>query len=232
MDYFVLHTRRFLFPVSDHLSSMPTVSNLFHLVLNSAMNSLCRFMKICAFFSGIALSAFLPLLGSPVAILSIDQLAAKSDCVVHGIVIGKSVQKDAEGRIYTQVRLHVQDVWKGKVKANPFAIVHGGGILGSRRDSVSGGVGYKLGEEVVVFLAINSRGEGVTLGMRQGKFRVWREDSTKQRYAQSLYHGGRPAKENAGYRLPARLPLTLETLKRQVSQHKTDPAKPATIPKS
>lgn len=190
-------------------------------------------MKTCAVLSGIALSAFLSLLASPVAILSIDQLAAKSDCVIHGTVIGKSVQKDGKGRIYTQVRLHVQDVWKGKVKANPFAIVHGGGILGSRRDSVSNGVRYKLGEEVVVFLKINSRGEGVTLGMRQGKFRIWREESTKQRYAQSLYHGGRPAKENAaGYRFPARLPLTLETLKRQVSQHKTAPAKPAAIPQS
>lgn len=185
-------------------------------------------MKNCAFFSGIALSAFLSIWAAPVMILSIDQLAAKSDCVIHGTVIGKSVQKDGEGRIYTQVRLHVQDVWKGEVRANPFAIVHSGGILGNRRDSVSGGVRYKLGEEVVVFLSINSRSEGVTLGMRQGKFQVWLDESTNQRYAQSLYHGGRPAKENAaGYRFPARLPLTLETLKRQVSQHKT-----AAVPQS
>lgn len=186
----------------------------------------------CAVFSGIVLSAFLPLSASPVALLSIDQLAAKSDCVIHGAVIGKSVQKDAEGRIYTQVRLHVQDVWKGKVQSNPFVIVHSGGILGSRRDSVSGGVHYKLGEEIVVFLAINSRGEGVTLGMRQGKFRIWRDESTKQRYAQSPYHGGQPAKAKAGYRFPARLPLTFEKLKRQVTRHKTAPAKPASVPKS
>ena len=191
------------------------------------MKSFHHFMKICAVFSGIAFFC-LPLSATPVALLSIDQLAIKSDCIVHGTVIGKSVQKDAEGRIYTQVRLHVQDVWKGKVKSNPFVIVHGGGILGNRRDSVSGGVGYKLGEEVVVFLAINSRGEGVTLGMQQGKFRIWRDESTKQCYAQSLYHGGKPKKATAaGYRLPARLPLTLETLKRQVAQHKT-----ASVPKS
>lgn len=189
-------------------------------------------MKTCAFFFGIALSAFPPLLASPIALLPIDQLAAKSDCVIHGVVIGKSVQKDPEGRIYTQVRLHVQDVWKGEVKSNPFVIVHGGGILGNRRDGVSGEVRYKLGEEVVVFLAINSRGEGVTLGMRQGKFRIWREDSTKQRYAQSLYHGGKPTKASGGYRFPARLPLTLETLKRQVSRHKTASAQPADVSNS
>lgn len=177
-------------------------------------------MKDCAVFSGIAFLC-LPLSASPVAILSIDRLAAKSDCVIHGTVIGKSVQKDAKGRIYTQVRLHVQDVWKGEVRANPFVIVHGGGILGNRRDNLSGGVRYKLGEEVVVFLAINSRGEGVTLRMRQGKFRIWRDESTKQRYAQSLYHGGNPAKAKAGYRFPARLPLTFEKLQRQVARYKT-----------
>lgn len=185
------------------------------------MKSPHHFMKICAVFSGIAFFC-LPLSATPVALLSIDRLATKSDCIVHGTVIGKSVQKDTEGRIYTQVRLHVQDVWKGKVKANPFVIVHGGGILGNRRDSVSGGVSYKLGEEVVVFLAINSRGEGVTLGMQQGKFRIWRDESTKQRYAQSLYHGGKPAKATAGgYRFPAQLPLTLEKLKRQVANSKS-----------
>ena len=211
---------------------MPTVSNLFHFVVDSDMKMLRYFTKTCAIFSGIALSAFLPLLASPISILSIDQLAAKSDCVIHGVVIGKSVQKDAEGRIYTQVRLHVQDVWKGEVKSNPFVVVHGGGILGKRRDGVSGGVRYKLGEEVVVFSAINSRGQGVTLGMRQGKFRIWREESTKQRYAQSLYHGGKPAKASAGYRFPARLPLTLENLKRQVTHHKTAIAKPADVSNS
>lgn len=184
-------------------------------------------MKTGAVFSGIAFFC-LPLSATPVVLLSIDQLAAKSDCVIHGVVIGKSVQKDPEGRIYTQVRLHVQDVWKGMVKANPFVIVHSGGILGNRRDSVSGGVSYKLGEEVVVFLAINSRGEGVTLGMQQGKFRIWRDESTKQRYAQSLYHGGRSAKATAGYRFPAQLPLTLENLKRQVANSKS-PSRKSTL---
>ena len=54
---------------------------------------------------------------------------------------------------------------KASKKANKlFTIVHGGGILGDRRVIVSDQVTFQPGEEVVAFLVLNQRGEGVTLG--------------------------------------------------------------------
>ena len=152
--------------------------------------------------------------------ITIDRLSTESDLIVYGSVIGKTVQKDDQGRIYTKVQLDINEVWKGKVSSKPFTIVHSGGVLGNRWSSAEGEVSYKLGEEVVVFLVLNSRGEGVTMGMQQGKFQVLEGIPAHTRYVRSLFHGGKPPNkgENKGYRFPTQLPLTVDSLKRKVSR--------------
>ncbi len=67
------------------------------------------------------------------------------------------------------------------------------------------------------------------LGMRQGKFLVWRNEVSGRRYVQSLYHSGRPAetKVKNSCRFPTRLPLIIENLKCQVARFKTAAVKPA-----
>ena len=76
---------------------------------------------------------------------------------------------------HTKVELEVTDVWKGAVSGSPFQIVMGGGVLGEEQAVVSGQVQDAVGEEVVAFLVRNARGEGVTLGLMQGKFHVWKD---------------------------------------------------------
>ena len=121
--------------------------------------------------------------------LPIEELSQKADLIVRGTVLDKSCQRDDSGRIYTKIELQVSEVWKGTLATNSFTIVHGGGTVGDRRVEVSGQVEYEVGEEVVAFLRLNQRGEGVTIGLAQGKFRVWTDKATGERFAHNLFHG-------------------------------------------
>ncbi|MBI3876951.1 MAG: hypothetical protein HY300_13525 [Verrucomicrobia bacterium] len=121
--------------------------------------------------------------------LSVEQLAAKSQLILRGTVTSKTVQRDGAGRIYTSIELQVAEVWKGALATNRFTIVHGGGVLGDRRVTVSGQAEYVIGEEVVAFLLLTERGEGVSIGLAQGKFNVWQDQKTGERLARNLFHG-------------------------------------------
>jgi hypothetical protein len=121
--------------------------------------------------------------------LSIEDLSAKSQLIVHGTVVSKSCQRDPAGRIYTKVDLRVSEVWKGDWTRDQLCVVHGGGILGEERVEVSGQVEYQMGEQVVAFLVFNQRGEGVTLGLAQGKFHVWKDPANGILVAHNPFHG-------------------------------------------
>jgi hypothetical protein len=151
--------------------------------------------------------------------LSIEQLTKESTLVVRATVLSKSCQRDPAGRIFTKVELEVAEIWKGSLPTNRFTVVHGGGILGDRKATVSGQVEYALGEEVVAFLVLNHRGEGVTLGLAQGKFQIRQEAGTGERLAHNLFHGetgSRSQGVSTGDRLPTQHRLTLAELKRRV----------------
>jgi len=150
--------------------------------------------------------------------LSIEQLSEQATVVVKGTVLTKSCQRDPRGRIYTKVELQVAEVWKGSPTTNRFTIVHGGGILGSEKATVSGQVDYDIGEEVVAFFVLNQRGEGVTLGLAQGKFSVWKDAKTGEKLARNLFHGEQASSEEniSKNRLATQPRLTLAELKRRV----------------
>ncbi len=176
------------------------------------------FMRRLVLFGLLTLSS--PLSAVLFAPLSIEQLAEKSQLILHGRVLSKSCQRDGAGRIYTRAELQVSEVWKGQVAANSFVIVHGGGVLGRERVTVSGQVDYQVGEEVVAFLVINPRGEGVSLGLAQGKFHVWQDRASGKKFAASLFHGAPPDPLPAS-RLQAQSSgsnerLTVEQLKQRV----------------
>ena len=151
--------------------------------------------------------------------LSIERLTQESALVVQGTVLSKSCQRDPAGRIFTKVELEVAETWKGSLRTNRFTIVHGGGILGDRKATVSGQVEYGIGEEVVAFVVFNQRGEGVTLGLAQGKFHVRNEAETGERLVHNLFHGEtvtRRQSASASAHLPTQRRLTLAELKRRV----------------
>jgi hypothetical protein len=151
--------------------------------------------------------------------LSIEQLTQESALVVRGTVQSKSCQRDSAGRIFTKVELEIAEIWKGSLRTNRFTVVHGGGILGDRKSTVSGQVEYGIGEEVVAFVVFNQRGEGVTLGLAQGKFSIGTEAETGERLVHNLFHGEtgtRHQSVSASAKLPMQRRLTLAELKKRV----------------
>jgi hypothetical protein len=128
--------------------------------------------------------------------LTIQQLTDHSQLIIQGAVLSKSCQRDPAGRIYTKVELEVSDVWKGALTNRIFTIVHGGGILGDRKATVSNQVEFEIGEEVIAFLVVNQRGEGVSLGLAQGKFHVWQESATQLKFVCNPFHGNPAAVAN------------------------------------
>jgi hypothetical protein len=119
---------------------------------------------------------------------TIEELSTNAQLIVHGTVIGKTVQSDPQGRIYTSLELAVAEVWKGKLATNHIIIVRGGGILGDEAQEVSGEADYEIGEELVSFLVFNVRHEALSFGMAQGKFHVW-ADPTGVKLARNAVHG-------------------------------------------
>lgn len=127
--------------------------------------------------------------GGWLAPLSIEELTARAEWIVLGTVQSKTCQRDAAGRIYTAVELRIDEVWKGADLAagQTVRLVHSGGTLGEERVAVSGQVAYEVNEEVVVFLRRNARGEGVTIGLAQGKFHVAPDAATGAKLARRAF---------------------------------------------
>jgi len=149
--------------------------------------------------------------------LEIDFLSDKARWIVRGRVLSKSCQRDPQGRIFTRVKLDVEEVWKGeRDMVSPLTIVHGGGILGRYRSFVSNQVDYRLGEQVVVFLVRNSRGEAVTLGLCQGKFQIFKNPISGRRQVRNLFHGNGRADRQPLLMLPRERPLALNDLRTRV----------------
>jgi hypothetical protein len=145
--------------------------------------------------------------------LSIEQLAEKSQVIIHGTVLSKSCQRDPQGRIYTKVQLQIAEAWKGS--GDGFVLVHSGGVLGNESSGASGQESFDVGEEVVVFVVLNKRGEGVTLGLAQGKFHVSLDVASGQKLAHNPFHGRGP--EIDGSKAPAaKKSLSLSELKQRV----------------
>jgi len=163
------------------------------------------------------------LLGVSMVPLSVNELTDRADVIVHGKVQSKTCLLDSAGRIYTSVQLEVLDVWKGSVSGQPFTISLAGGTLGDKRVVVSGQADYLPGEEVVAFLRLNQRAEGVTIGLSQGKFEVRVDARTGEKLVRNIFLGHEPATtakttpENASAP-PNR--LVLEDLKRAVQGRK------------
>lgn len=124
-----------------------------------------RMLIMAGFLLGLALA-------EPVKPAPVEKLAVEAEAIVHGRVRSTSVQRGADGEIFTEVAFESIAIWKGKVDDVRERVVHSGGILGEEAGLASGQVEYVPGEEFVGFWVRNRRGELVTIGMKQGKFRV------------------------------------------------------------
>jgi hypothetical protein len=129
--------------------------------------------------------------------MPIEELASRAQMILQGKVISKTVQRDAQGNIYTAADLQVAEVWKGKLTTNHFTVVYGGGILGDEGVSITGQVEFEVNEQVVVFLVLNAQDEGICIGLSQGKFHLWDETATGAKLAHNRFHGLAPSLSHA-----------------------------------
>ena len=150
--------------------------------------------------------------------LSIESLTTKANAVVHGKVKGITCKRDSAGRIFSVIKLNIIENIKGQIKSKKFELVHGGGILGSKRTGSIVDPRFKVGEEVVVFVVYNSRGEAVPLGQNQGRFEVFRNPGNTTAMVRNPFHGS--PKTNDPHivfkRAIGRSQLTLTELKRRI----------------
>jgi hypothetical protein len=121
--------------------------------------------------------------------LSLEELRDKAQLILQGTVLSKTVERESDGQIMTRVELAVTETWKGKAAPAKYTIIQAGGVLGDEITSVSGQEQYDVGEEVIAFLVLNTRGEGVTLGLSQGKFHIFNDPQTKEKLARNVFHG-------------------------------------------
>lgn len=121
--------------------------------------------------------------------LSIDELRERADLILHATVKSKACERNAEGHIITRVRAEVSEVLKGTLKTNFVEIVYLGGIIGEVGETSSIQANYEVGEETVVFLRLNDQREAVTIGVVQGKFQVWEDKATGEKFVHNLFHG-------------------------------------------
>jgi hypothetical protein len=106
------------------------------------------------------------------------ELTRQADVVVRAQVESKTVRRDSEGRIVTEIELSQRQVWKGEI-STPVKVISPGGVLGERRTVSSGQADYALGEKVVLFLVTNKAGAFVTVGMSHGKFSIRTKNGTE-----------------------------------------------------
>lgn len=136
------------------------------------------------FFSAIPLA-----LATLMVPLSIPQLAAESDLIVHCKVISITTTLDADRRIVTRVLTEITETWKGQHPGSRLQVVLAGGTLGTKQVVVDGQPDYRPGEELVLFLKFNNRKEAVTVGLAQGRFVVWTNPITGQKEVYNPFHG-------------------------------------------
>ena len=131
----------------------------------------------------------LPLRATIMIPLAVEELSQRAELILQGAVESKMCLKDSDGNIITKISFKVSEVWKGNLTTNVFTIIHGGGTVDGLTTIVDGQAEYQIGEEVVAFLRLNERGEGVSIGLAQGKFRVWKDDATGEKFTHNLFHG-------------------------------------------
>src|SRR5262249_14982784 len=99
-------------------------------------------------------------------------MTAVSDAVVHAKVLSAtSGWGKGGGQIFTAVTLRPIETWKGD-PASEITVVVPGGSIGELSQTVSGMATFDVGEEVVVFLRVKSRGVYSMERLALGKFAV------------------------------------------------------------
>ncbi len=115
-----------------------------------------------------------------IAALTLDEIAAAADEIVHGEVISVSAAQE-DGRILTRVLIRPDECY---VNDGPEPETIDVVVLGGRAENlttiVHGTESYTVGEEVVVFLSRNPSGTFTSYAMSHSKFSVVEVDGVEE----------------------------------------------------
>lgn len=120
------------------------------------------------------LLAAIPARATIMQYMDVEELTKLSSEVFHGQVISTSVDWNAERtRIYTTVRVRIQESFKGGLRRDQIVTVTqlGGEKDGLRMDYV-GRPEFTAGESVALFTVRGKRDDFIVVGLKQGKMRV------------------------------------------------------------
>ena len=141
-----------------------------------------------AAWRALACAALLPVAAraTSVAPLDLRQMVATSPDIVHATVLSSSSQWNADhSLVVTETRLHVHAALKGTT-AGEVTVVVPGGTVGKLQVEVPGAVPFSPGEEAILFLVPDTRGNRYVAGLTRGRFEVTIDPRTGAKVVQEL----------------------------------------------
>lgn len=113
-----------------------------------------------------------------------DDLIVGARVIVTGKVLSiESSFDEQQGRIFTYIKLKVQEVIKGQITERKIVIKELGGHVGDRVSVVYGNPEFAVGERVLVYLDTWSDGSLRTYQMFLGKYSIVKDDKTGHEFA-------------------------------------------------
>ena len=126
-----------------------------------------------------------------------DMVSMAPSIVVGTVESSASRWNEDRSLIVTDVRIRVTDVIKGQ-NVGEIVVTQPGGKVGKLRVDVDGAVAYRTGQETVLFLAPDSRGNQQVLGVFRGRFDVATDARTGKKSVQGLKAADVDAMTGAG----------------------------------
>lgn len=109
---------------------------------------------------------------------NLEKLAKDSELIVAGKVLEKQAEwNDDKTRIYTQVRVSVDQFLKGEQSENIITVTHLGGEIGEVGELYTGTARFEQDEEVVLFLNKDKKERFRITGGNKGKYKINRENA-------------------------------------------------------
>ncbi len=113
-----------------------------------------------------------------------DDLIIGARVIVKGKILSiESSFDEQQGRIFTYIRLKVQEVLKGQITERKIVIKELGGQVGDRFSVVYGNPQFAIGEQVLVYLDTWKDGSLRTHQMFLGKFSIVKDEKTGREFA-------------------------------------------------
>jgi hypothetical protein len=119
---------------------------------------------------------------STFVMMSDDDLIIGARAIVKGKVLSMDCQLDEQtGRIFTYVRVRVQEVLKGEITERQVVLKEEGGQVGSRGSTIFGAARFSGGERVLLYLDTRRDGSLRVYQMFMGKFSIVDDPGTGER---------------------------------------------------